>query len=111
MRILVQLYLGLLLVSLGVARNVETRRAEIQNVKIVPNGENLKVEVTLTGSVNPSVVIAKNPDRLVLELPNTATQAKQQHIAVNRDGVKDIRIGLKSAVPLLTRLVVDLDAE
>ena len=109
MRILIQLYLILLLVSLAAARNVEARRTEIKNVNIVPSGENLKVEVTLTGSVNPSVVIATNPDRLVLELPNTVTQAKQQHIAVNCDGVKDVRIGLKSAAPLLTRLVVDLD--
>ena len=84
--------------------------AEISKVDVVPTGDTLKINVALTGSVLPRVLVATNPDRLVLELPNTRAAAKQQHIAVNQGDVKDLRIGLTSTAPLVTRLVVDLAA-
>jgi hypothetical protein len=85
------------------------RTAEIERVHVARSGENLKIEVTLTEKVSPKVVIAENPDRLVLELPDTWSDARQQHIAVNMAGVKDLRIGLTSSRPMMTRLVVDLE--
>src|SRR5258708_34865102 len=84
--------------------------AEIAKVDVVPAGDALKINVALTGTVLPRVLVATNPDRLVLELPNTRAAAKQQHIAVNQGDVKDLRIGLTSVAPLVTRLVVDLAA-
>jgi AMIN domain len=110
MKNLVQVCLLALLVSAGAAKNMEWHMpAEIQTVKVVPKGNQVKIEVKLTGLVNPRVVIAENPDRLVLELPNTVVDARQQLILVEQSGVKDLRIGLKSAAPMMTRLVVDLD--
>ena len=85
------------------------RRRRIERVRVVPNGDKLKIEVQLSGTVSPRVLIANNPDRLVLELPNTNAKARQQHIEVNQQGVKDLRIGLTSSTPMITRLVVDLD--
>jgi hypothetical protein len=106
----IQLPLLFLLVSLSAAKDLGARSAaSIEQVRVVPNGDKLKIEVQLTGAVSPRVLIANNPDRLVLELPNTNAQARQQHIAVNQQGVKDLRIGLTSADPMITRLVVDLD--
>jgi hypothetical protein len=106
----VQLYLLILLVSLSWAKNVESHSAaEIKAVHVVPSGGNLRIEVKLSGAVNPRVMIAANPDRLVLELPNTIAAARQKHIAVNQSGVKELRIGLTSADPVVTRLVVDLE--
>jgi hypothetical protein len=90
------------------ATSAEMRVTEISKVNVVPYGDALRIEVTLTGVVPPRVLVATHPDRLVLELPNTLTAAKQQHIAVNHGDVKDVRIGLRTAAPLLTRLVVDL---
>jgi hypothetical protein len=101
----------LMVVSPGTAKNLGSNvsAASIERVRVVPNGDRLKIEVQLSGSVSPRVLIANNPDRLVLELPNTNAKARQQHIPVNQQGVKDLRIGLTSASPMITRLVVDLD--
>jgi hypothetical protein len=101
----------LMMVSPGTAKDLGSHgsAASIELVRVVPSGDKLKIEVQLTGVVNPRVLIANNPDRLVLELPNTNAKARQQHIAVNQQGVKDLRIGLTSADPMITRLVVDLD--
>ena len=101
----------LVMVLPGTAKDLGSHgsAASIEQVRVMPSGDKLKIEVQLTGVVNPRVLIANNPDRLVLELPNTNARARQQHIAVNQQGVKDLRIGLTSADPMITRLVVDLD--
>jgi AMIN domain len=106
MRILARFCVLMLIVSPGLARNTETHAAEIQNVRVISDGDKLKVEVKLSGLVNPKVVVATNPDRLVLELPNTRTGGVRQHIPVNQDGVKGVRIGQDNS---LSRLVLDLD--
>jgi hypothetical protein len=99
----------MLLVSLAAGQGAGGNAVEVRNVDVVPGGGQLKVEVTLSAPVVPMVIIATHPDRLVLELPNTASSPKQQRAAVNQNGVKAIRIGLNSANPPVTRLVVDLD--
>jgi AMIN domain len=82
--------------------------AQIRKVDVVNSGDDIKVEVHVTGKINPKVIVATAPDRLVLELPKTTASAKQQHISVNRKGVQQVRIGLNSADPLIARVVVDL---
>ena len=106
MKVLARFCVLMLIVSPGLARNTETHTAEIQNVRVLSDGDNLRVEVKLSGLVNPKVVVATHPDRLVLELPNTMTGGVRQRIPVNQDGVKGVRIGQGNS---LTRLVLDLD--
>ena len=60
--------------------------------------------------VQPTVVTATNPDRLVLDFPNTTAGVKQQRISVNADGVRAVRFGLHSSEPAITRVVIDLDS-
>ncbi len=84
--------------------------AEIQNVKVAGTGGNVTIVVTLTAPVTPAVLTANNPDRLVVDFPNTTAAARQRRIAVNKSGVTQVRVGLNSAEPLVTRVVVDLDA-
>ena len=94
----------MIFVSLGAARTIELHSAaEIEAVNVTQRGDRVKVEVRLSEAVSPRVLLAENPNRLVLELPNTLVQARQQRIAVNRAGVKDLRIGLTSASPMVTR--------
>ncbi len=72
---------------------------------------NLRVEITLSATTNgtPSVTLATNPSRLVLDLPNTVSGAKQQQLSVNYKGVRRVRLGLNSATPPITRVVVEMD--
>ena len=73
------------------------------------DGKDVVVDVTLSAPVKASVITAIHPDRLVLELPNTTSSARQQHIPVNFSGVRAVRYGLNSAKPAITRVVVELD--
>ena len=103
----VQLVGWLLGLSSLVAQTVAP--ANVEKVQVVNAGEDVRIEVTLTTSVKPSVIVATNPDRLVLELPNTASDGKQKHVPSHSPGVRGVRIGLHQSDPPLTRLVVDLD--
>ncbi|HEY2858302.1 MAG TPA: AMIN domain-containing protein [Terracidiphilus sp.] len=84
--------------------------ASVKGVKVGRTANGIQVDVSLSNSVEPSVLVTTGPDRLVVDFPNTVAEAKQQRIGVNADGVRMVRFGLHAAAPPVTRLVVDLDS-
>ena len=108
MRALVQLSLLLILTSAVVAQSTAGGTADIRDVSVGLNGDTVTIDVSLTAAVIPDVIIATGPDRLVLQLPNTAAPRRQQGIAVNKNGVKGVRVGLNQVAPPIARVVVDL---
>jgi hypothetical protein len=107
----VRKHLGVLvvLVSCAAAQSTGQPAAELQSVDVVREANGVRVEVTVSGPVSPSVESAVQPDRLVLVLPNTVSVGKQQRIAVNASGVRSVRAALNRANPPVTHVVVDLD--
>jgi hypothetical protein len=102
----------LLLVSFAAAQNAAPGTVTVQHLKVVRDAaNNLRVEITLSATISasPTVTLATNPNRLVLDLPNTLSGAKQQQVSVNYKGVRRVRLGLNSADPPITRVVVDMD--
>lgn len=109
MRLIAELSLLLLLLSLCAAQEPIRTAAEIRNVKVARNAGKIKLEITLTTPVVPKVTALTNPSRLVLDFPNTKTNFRRRRIVVNRNGVKGVRVALNSLDPPVTRVVVDLD--
>src|ERR1035441_10733319 len=103
----VQLGFWLLGVSYTVAQTLAP--ANVQKLQVVNAGDDVRIELTLSTSIKPSVVVATKPDRLVLELPNTSSDGKQKHVAVHRLGIRDVRIGLHQSDPPITQFGVDFD--
>jgi AMIN domain len=107
-RLIAEISLFLLLMSLCAAQVAGGTGAELRKLKIARSGDKTKMEFTLSKPVVPEVTVLINPHRLVLDLPNTAANPGQRHIAVKMNGVVGVRVGLKSSNPLITRTVVDL---
>jgi AMIN domain len=99
----------LLLASLAAAQTSATTPAEVRNLNVLRSRNELKLELTLSQPVQPIVTLARDPDRLVLDLPNTASAARQERRSIDQGGVKSVRMGLNSTNPLVTRMVIDLD--
>ena len=102
----------LLLVSCAAAQGAAPDTVYVRGLKVVRDAaNNLRVEITLSAplSASPKVTLAINPDRLVLDLPNTSSDTKQQQVSVNYKGVRRVRLGLNSAAPPVSRVVVDMD--
>ena len=108
MRNVVQFNLLALLVCAFALPAAAGPAAEIQEVHVASKGDKETIDVHLTSAVKPAVIVAKNPDRLVLQFPNTATPTRQQVALVGQNGVKAVRVGLNKADPPVTRVVVDL---
>jgi len=104
-----RLHLFLLLLLTGLIPTAAGQTAEIRKVSIDLKDDNVTVNVDLTESVIPTILIANNPDRLVLQLPSTIAPRKQQSVTVNQNGVKGVRVGLNQAAPPIARVVIDLN--
>jgi hypothetical protein len=108
-RLMAELNLLLLLAYLCSAQAADHAGAELRKLKIVRDGDKTKVELTLSKPVVPNVTTLNTPDRLVLDLPNTTVNSGQRHILVNLNGLLDVRVGLKTNNPPVTRTVLDLN--
>jgi len=107
-----RIYLGSFLVVLAAPLlAADTAPREVRKVEVVPANGDVRVEITLSSPVAPSVEIARNPDRIILKFPATASPPKQTRISFNRLGVRSVRYGLNASDPPETHLVVDLDQE
>ena len=107
------IHLGSLLVllaSLSVSAS-DVRPGEIRKVEVFPAAGEVRVEITLSAPVAASVETAQNPDRVVVKLPGTTSDARQKRVAVEQYGVHRVRFGLNHPNPPETDLVVDLDEE
>ena len=100
----------MLLLSCAAAQNTTgTATATVQSVTTVRQGNSLRVEVTLSAPVKPSFETASNPDRILLDLPDTTSNDRVKTVSVNANGVRRVRTGQHSTSPLITRVVLDLD--
>ena len=101
------LWAVLVLASCAAAQNGTT--ATVQNVTVAREGTDVRVEITLSAPVTPSVDTAVKPNRILLDLPETMPGTSPKAVPVNDNGVRQVRTGQHSTLPLVTRIVVDLD--
>jgi hypothetical protein len=83
--------------------------AEVRDVNLALQNGSVQVEVLLSAPVQPSVQTAASPDRVILDLANTTAGAKWQHVRVNFQGVRAVRVAMHTLNPPSTRVVIDLD--
>lgn len=84
------------------------RPASVDKVTFL--GENpIRLQVQTSIPLTPQVQVISSPERLVIDLPNSAPGRGLRAFAVNRGEVRRVRTGLFSQSPLVTRIVVDLN--
>ena len=81
---------------------------KLQRVNVVPGADNIQIEISSSRAVTPRISKLASPARVLIELPETVMATAQNHIAVGRDGVKGVRIGMDGKTPPTTSVVVDL---
>jgi hypothetical protein len=70
----------------------------------------VEIEIEASERMAPQAQVLTGPDRLVVDFPNAVPGNQLRSQSVNRGGVKDVRVGLFTANPPVTRIVFDLDA-
>jgi hypothetical protein len=81
----------------------------IRRVQVLGNRNQIEIEIEASARVVPRTNVLTNPDRLVVDFVNAVPGAQLRNQAVNRKAVKSLRVGLFSADPPVTRVVLDLN--
>jgi len=68
----------------------------------------VEIEFEASDPIVPQTNLLKNPDRLVVDFVNAVPGVQLRSQVVNRAEVKSLRVGLFSAKPPVTRIVLDL---
>ena len=97
----------MLLLSCAAAQNAGT--ATVQHVTTAREGANLRIEISLSAPVKPTVETAANPDRILLDFPDTVCNNNSKNVSVHMNGVRQVRTAQHSTNPFITRVVLDVD--
>lgn len=81
----------------------------IRRVQVLRNRGQVEIEIEASDRVVPQIHEIPNPDRLVVDFVNVTPGAQLRNQSVNRSAVKNLRVGLFSADPPVTRVVLDLN--
>lgn len=80
----------------------------IRKVSVLSGAAGTELEISTDDAVTPNVQVVTGPDRLVIDFPNTTPASGLRNLSVGRGEVMGVRVGLFSAAPPVTRVVVDL---
>lgn len=97
----------MLLLSCATAQTPAT--VTVQQVSTAREGTNLRVEIALSAPVKPTVEMTANPNRILLDFPDTVCNRDAKNISVHMNGVRQVRAAQHSTTPFITRVVLDLD--
>jgi AMIN domain len=84
--------------------------ATLQSVKVTTNSNGISVEIEASQPVALRSQLATDPDRLVLDFPNTQPAGDLHSKLLNQGDIKGFRVARYSANPPTTRVVVDFNA-
>lgn len=93
---------------LGVSAAPLLAQVSVRSVKVLGAKDAVEVEVEASDRIVPQAQVLSNPDRLVVDFPNSRPSDAVRSQSVDRGEVKDIRVGLFQSKPPVTRVVIDL---
>jgi hypothetical protein len=83
----------------------------MEGVRLREREEGTQIEITGVDVVRPRTMHLKDPDRIVIDLPNTRWKYPPRMIHGQATDVRSVRIAQFSVDPPVTRVVVDLGVQ
>ncbi len=81
----------------------------IRRVQVLRTHGQVEIEIEASDRIVPHTNVLTGPDRLILDFVNATPSTALRNQTVNREEVKRMRVGLFSANPPVTRVVLDLN--
>ena len=81
----------------------------IRRVQVLRSGAQVEIEIEASERIIPQTNVLTGPDRLVVDFVNARPSAQLRNLSINRAEVKNLRVGLFSSDPPVTRVVLDLN--
>jgi hypothetical protein len=86
----------------------QAKNTVIRKVSVLAGANGTELEITVDDAVTPNIQVVTGPDRLVIDFPNSTPASTLHNVPLVRGEVTGVRVGLFSAAPPVTRVVVDL---
>jgi hypothetical protein len=83
-------------------------QSSVRAVKVLGAKDAVEIEVEASDRIVPQTQVLTDPDRLVIDFPNSVPSKQLRSQSVDRGEVKDVRVGLFQGNPPVTRVVLDL---
>jgi len=81
----------------------------VRRVQVIGNRNPVEIEIEASDRLVPKAQLLTRPDRLVVDFANAVPGAHLRNRTFNRGEVKSVRVGLLTAKPPVTRIVLDLN--
>src|SRR5438270_1579969 len=101
--------IGTLLLLAGAASAQVGHQNVVQKISLGTSNP-FQLQVQTNVPVTPQAQIISDPERLVIDIPNSLPGPGLRDQSIHRDEVSRIRVGLFSSTPPVTRIVLDLNA-
>jgi len=82
--------------------------SSVRKVSVLQGENGTELEIATDDPITPNVQVVTSPDRLVIDFPNSTPASTLHNLSIGRGEVTGVRVGLFSAAPPVTRVVVDL---
>ena len=83
--------------------------AEVRNIYVAPEGNEIRVEAELSGPLKPIISTVADPCRLIIEFPHASFAQHSEYLSIDRNGVGNVQVAESPEDPADTRIVVELD--
>jgi hypothetical protein len=104
-------FLAILLVNLLVVSGAAQSGGvgSVKKVSVLSQNP-FQIQIQTSRPASPQVQMVPDPERLVIDIPNSVPGPGLRTLAVNQGDVRGVRVSLYSMKPPITRVVVDLNA-
>jgi hypothetical protein len=82
----------------------------IREISVARGSDALNIEINGSGPMTAKTMKLTQPDRVVVDIPNSVLQGRSRDIQVNSNDVKAVRAARYQSAPPATRVVVDMAA-
>jgi type IV pilus assembly protein PilQ len=83
---------------------------QVRNVSVSRGQQSIDIEISGSAPLTAKTMKLTGPDRVVLDIPNSVLEGRPRTIAINSNGVKDVRVARFQDDPPTTRIVADMVA-
>ncbi|HEX8816418.1 MAG TPA: AMIN domain-containing protein [Terriglobales bacterium] len=82
--------------------------AVVRSVKVIPESDGATVEILASQPISPSISKIQNPERLVIDLPNSVLSGIGKRVDFRSDQINGVRVSQFQNAPPVSRIVLDL---
>lgn len=108
MKFIIQ-FASLILVASSLGAQTTGSSSQVQQVRVVGNGDEVRIEMVLTSPVNAKAIRARLPHELIVEIPDAVPAVQVRTLFPNQKGIKSIRVELRRTNPPTTWVVLALE--